>query len=281
MNKVGRPQEGKTKIKEELKNKEVAIKQLSLFPQDDEADDASRRKGRKPQAELLCPRCRKKFERNLMQQYGSIKLCPDCLKEKMEIRVAKEAEKIAKKTAKEAEKKVDKAKKATNTKIKTKIKEPINEIKNIENPESQKVVIKKPVNKVKDKIYRMLNCDSNDAGYVISIVYSQIKKNIWEEENVLAALNYITENNLDAGINVSNFFFAIQKYYGAGTRELIQEQIALASVPDNIEEILNKEVKVIEKKRSDWIRDNQVSEERRKYRAYGPKIDLNDIIEGE
>ena len=71
----------------------------------------------------------------------------------------------------------------------------------------------------------------------------------------------------------------IKKYYGAGVRELAARNRANEHVPKNIDAILNREVKVIEKKRSAWEKDNQLSEERRKNREYGPQIDLNDIPE--
>lgn len=133
--------------------------------------------------------------------------------------------------------------------------------------------------KINDMIYQLLDRDPNNTGYVTSAVHRQINQGRWDDKDVLATLNYIVENDLYSNLNGTNLFFAIQRYYGAGAKERIEEEIALARVPKNIDELLNRKVKVIEKKRSTWIRDNQLNEERRKCREYGPKIDLDAIPE--
>lgn len=132
-------------------------------------------------------------------------------------------------------------------------------------------------NKIKGKISQMLDSHVYDKGYVISLILQQIKQNSLKPAEVLSTLNYMTENDLDENLTGSNFYFRMRRYYGAGAKMYEEEQNALKNVPDNVDEILNKKVKVVEKKRSVWIRDNQLNEERRKHMKYGPKIDLDGL----
>ena len=132
-----------------------------------------------------------------------------------------------------------------------------------------------------DRIYEIVNHDRNDMVYLISVVQKTIgtKDSPWTTLGVLATLDYIEEAGLYSHITAQNAYQMIKKYYGAGVRELAARNRANEHVPKNIDAILNREVKVIEKKRSAWEKDNQLSEERRKNREYGPQIDLNDIPE--